>query len=121
MNPNKFRCLSQLLGSALLALCGLVALSSCGGGSPMGSMMSGNNSMAGNGMTGAQSCTGMKCGIAYVTLTDASGDFVSYTVAVTSLALKRADGTTVETLPSTATVDFTQLVDLSELVSAVDV
>jgi hypothetical protein len=107
--------LARVFSSLLLAFCGLVGLSSCGGGS-MGSMMSGGGSMA-----GGQACTGMNCGMTVVTLTDATGDFMSYTVAVTSLALKRADGTLVETLPAAATVDFTQLVDLSELVSAASI
>jgi hypothetical protein len=119
---SKFGRLSRVLSSVLLALCGLVALSSCGGGSSMGSMSgpagSGNMTGGGGSMAGSGGCTGMNCGMTYVTLTDATGDFMSYTVAVTSLALKRADGTLVETLPAAATVDFTQLVDLSELVSA---
>jgi len=115
---------SRRVASLLLALCGVVLLSSCGGGSSMGSMMSsttsGTGGMGGNGATG-QSCAGTSCGTAFVTLTDASGAFMSYGVTVTSLALKRADGTVVETLPAAANVDFTQLVNLSELVSAASI
>jgi len=58
------------------------------------------------------------CGTAVVTMTDAQGDFLSYTVDVTSVKLKKANGTMVETLPATARIDFAQLVDLSEIVSA---
>jgi hypothetical protein len=54
-------------------------------------------------------------------MTDANGDFTSYKVAVTSVQLTRADGTLVETLPATQTVDFAQLVNVSELLSALSV
>ncbi|HYL70026.1 MAG TPA: DUF4382 domain-containing protein, partial [Candidatus Dormibacteraeota bacterium] len=57
-------------------------------------------------------------GTAMVTVTDMPGDFLSYMVNIVSLKLTRADGTTVETVPATTTVDFAQLVKLSEVVSA---
>lgn len=57
-------------------------------------------------------------GTAMVTLTDMPGDFLSYMVNVVSLKLTRSDGTTVETVPATTTVDFAQLVNLSEVISA---
>ena len=60
----------------------------------------------------------MDSGAAIVTLQDAAGDFQSYTVDVVSLKLTKASGAVVETLPATARVDFAQLVDLSELISA---
>jgi len=53
-----------------------------------------------------------------VTITDAKGDFLSYIVSVTSLQLQTASGTSVETIPATTKVDFAQLVDLSEVLSA---
>jgi hypothetical protein len=53
-----------------------------------------------------------------MTLTDAAGDFLSYKVNLVSLQLKRSDGTLVETLPATTAVDFVQLIDLSEILSA---
>jgi hypothetical protein len=53
-----------------------------------------------------------------VTMTDAAGDFLSYQVSVVSLQLQKADGTKVETLPATTAVDFAQLIDLSEILSA---
>lgn len=93
------------LHNALLAL-GLGALAACGGGS--GSV----GSSAAGGTVSAQT------GAAMVTLTDAPGDFLSYLVNVTSVQLKRADGTVVETLPATTQVDFAQLVNLSEVLSA---
>jgi len=53
-----------------------------------------------------------------VTMTDAAGDFLSYQVSLVSLQLQKADGTKVETLPATTAVDFAQLINLSEILSA---
>jgi hypothetical protein len=57
-------------------------------------------------------------GVAMVTLTDNPGDFLTYMVNVDSLTLTRADGTVVQTVPATTSVDFAQLVDLSEILTA---
>jgi hypothetical protein len=53
-----------------------------------------------------------------VTMTDAAGDFLAYQVNLVSLQLKSSDGTLVETLPATTSVDFTQIINLSEVLSA---
>ena len=86
---------------AVAAIAGAAGVSGCGGGSgsPMSSMAPAS-------------------GVAMVTLTDAPGDFLSYKLAVVSLKLTRADGTAVETLPAPSKVDFAQLADLSEVISA---
>jgi hypothetical protein len=89
----------------------LLGLSACGGGGGS-SMTSGTPTVAG------QSCTSSTCGSALMTLTDAAGVFLSYKVKLVSLELKQADGTLVETLPAQTTVDFAQLVNLSEILSA---
>jgi len=60
-------------------------------------------------------------GTAFITLTDAEGEFAAYTVDVTSITLKRADGTVVETLPDRARIDFAQYVDLTEMFTAAQV
>jgi hypothetical protein len=52
-----------------------------------------------------------------MTMTDAAGDFLTYQVNLVSLQLTKADGTRVETLPATTTVDFVQLLDLCEILS----
>ena len=96
--------LPRWLAPAALAL-GLVACSGGGG------------SMSGTG-GGPQGCSASTCGNALLTLTDAPGDFASYKVGVTSVQLTKADGTVVETLPAATTVDFTQLVDVTELVGS---
>jgi hypothetical protein len=56
--------------------------------------------------------------MAMMTLTDAAGDFLSYKVNLVSLQLKKSDGTLVETLPATTAVDFVELIDLTEIISA---
>ena len=107
------------------AVCTLLmaALSACGGSS-MSSMPSVNPSPAALAPPPAPassvttSCTTSACGMVVMTITDAAGDFLSYKVNLVSLQLQKSDGTLVETLPATTTVDFSQLVDLSEILSA---
>ncbi|HZF25077.1 MAG TPA: DUF4382 domain-containing protein [Steroidobacteraceae bacterium] len=67
----------------------------------------------------SQACSsGSDCGPLFVSITDADGDFLSYSVDVLSLTLKKANGALVETLPVSTRVDFAQLVDLTEFVTA---
>ncbi len=56
-----------------------------------------------------------------VGLTDAEGDFVRYEVGVVSLELTRADGTVVEAIPLETRVDFAELTELTEFVTAATV
>ena len=103
---------SMLAAGACLAL-----MTACGGGSTMSSspsMSSGTGSMP----PPPASCSTSSCGAAVLTMTDAKGDFLSYTVTLTSLQLQTANGTSVETLPAATKVDFAQLVDLTEVISA---
>lgn len=87
--------------SALLLLSG-IALSACGGG-------------------GSSSATGGDTGTVTIGLTDADGDFLSYTVDVTALTLTRADGAVVNALPVKTRVDFAQYTDLTEFLNAATV
>jgi hypothetical protein len=57
-------------------------------------------------------------GQALVSLTDAAGDFLSYTVDVQSLTLTKRDGTLVETLPLTTRVNFADYVEMTEFFTA---
>jgi len=84
----------------------LITLSACGGSS-------GEPPVAAD-----PGCDAATCGTLLVGLTDADGDFLSYSVDVTSLTLETANGRTVETLPVRQRVDFAELVDLTELVTA---
>ncbi|MEJ0100745.1 MAG: hypothetical protein WDO12_13980 [Pseudomonadota bacterium] len=99
------RSLSTTWQSLRMGLLGLVAaaIAACGSDSTTSQL-------------GSSSCT--DCGAALVTMTDAAGDFLSYTVNITSLKLTKANGTVVETLPATSQIDFAQLVDLSEVLNA---
>ena len=56
-----------------------------------------------------------------VGITDAEGDFVSYIVDVVSLTLHRANGDTVETLPFATEIDFTELTEVTELLTVASV
>jgi hypothetical protein len=91
---------------AAIALAGmsLVGCSGSGGGSS-----SADNSPA--------ACTSSTCGTLLVGVKDADGDFISYSVDVQSVTLKRANGATVELLPATTRIDFAQLTDLSDLLA----
>lgn len=97
---------------ASLAAC-LLALTACGGSA-------GYDESSGGGTT-PQACDAASCGTVFMSLTDADGDFLSYTVDVLSLSLRKANGATVETLPVSTRVDFAQLVDLTEFVTAATV
>ena len=81
---------------AMLSIFIAFILSACGG--------SGTGSTTSNLVP--MSCTGTNCGGAQLSLTDAQGDFLTYTVDVASLKLNRIDGTTVETIPMSTKVDF---------------
>ncbi|HSD70101.1 MAG TPA: hypothetical protein VLB07_11140, partial [Woeseiaceae bacterium] len=61
------------------------------------------------------------CGTVLVGFTDADGDFLNYTVDVLSLKLETAGGRVVETLPLRTRINFTDYVDLTELVSAASI
>ena len=95
----------SLIGIAAAAL----ALAGCGGSG------GGSAGMTTNSTVTPSACA--DCGTLMVGLTDADGDFVSYSVDVLSLKLQRANGAQVETLPQTTRVDFAQLTDLSDLLS----
>ena len=69
----------------------------------------------------ADPATAAECGTLIIGLTDADGDFLSYTVDVVSLLLEKADGSIIETLPNATRIDFSQYVDLTEFVSATSV
>ena len=69
-----------------------------------------------------QTCgSGSGCGPLIVTLTDADGDFLSYTVDVQALTLKRANGDVVAAAPTQTRVDLAQYVDLTEFLTAATV
>jgi hypothetical protein len=109
LNSGRIR---RALAGALLSVS--LLLSACGGG---GKSELGSGSSSAPPPSGS-SCDSSSCGTAYVGLMDADGDFDSYSVDVVSLTLKKANGSTVDTLPVQPRVDFTDLVDLKEFVTA---
>ena len=56
-------------------------------------------------------------GTLLISLTDADGDFVGYSVDVLSITLQRRGGGTVEVLPAATRIDFAQLTELSDLLA----
>lgn len=66
----------------------------------------------------ADEATHSECGTVFVGLTDADGDFVNYTVNVVQLTLQTANGRTVTTLPQATRINFTDYVDMTELLTA---
>ncbi len=95
---------AHLIAPILIAL---FALAGCGGGG------SGGAAAVPDG-----SCSATSCGEVLIALTDADGDFLSYSVDVVSLTLEKSNGSIVQTLPVRQRVDFAELVELTELVTA---
>jgi hypothetical protein len=77
--------------------------------------------LAACGSGGGSGSTSGDTGTVLVGLTDADGDFITYTVDVTSLTLTRADGAMVDTLPIKTRVDFAQYTDMTEFLNAATV
>jgi len=96
--------------SQWLQACGLIVLATllqaCGGGGGGSS-----SPLTVDPMTVAET------GQIVVVLTDAEGDFAAYTVTVTSVLLEKANGTTVETLPLSTSVDFAELTEVTEFLT----
>ncbi len=91
-------------------------LAACGGGSPSAGLPQETVSC-----DPGDPATLSECGTVLVAMTDADGDFVNYTVDVLSLRLETANGRTVETLPNSTRINFTEYTDLTELVSMANV
>ena len=59
-----------------------------------------------------------ECGTVLLGITDADGDFLNYTVDVLSLTLETANGRVVEVMPRETRINFSDYVDVAELVTA---
>ncbi len=102
--PERQRTHGQFAWGLFLAVLILaLALSGCGGGGGSG--------------TGDVSDSGE----VVIALTDAEGDFASYTVDVLSLTLTKANGAVMETLPLSTRVDFARYTNLTEFLTAATV
>lgn len=98
-----------------LLLTAALILAACGGGAGTTDVSGSNPSLT---CDPNDASTHGECGTVLVALTDADGDFLNYTVDVLSLELETANGRIVETLPRSTRINFTDYVDLSELVTA---
>jgi hypothetical protein len=90
---------------AVLACC--LALVGCGGGSGGGG--------------GEIPRSTPQSGQVAIGVTDVAGDFLTYMVDVRSIALARANGEIVQTIPLTTRIDFAELADLTELLTVATV
>ena len=103
MNTYSARLRAMLRSASLVALAA-AALAACSGGS--------SDSAA-----PASPSAAPDTGTLLISLTDADGDFVSYSVDVLSVTLQRLGGGTVEVLPAKTRIDFAQLTELSDLLA----
>ena len=110
MTITKIRSTTALLAALLLAACG---------GS--GGSNSAQTASQSNACDPSDPATAAECGTVLIGLTDADGDFMNYSVDVVQLTLETANGRTVEVLPQQTRVNFTDYVDLTELVTAASV
>jgi hypothetical protein len=97
---RRWRWVSNFLMANLILL--TLSLSGCGGGG-------GSSSNGGTPSTNGEVVIG---------LTDAQGDFVSYSVDILSITLTKANGAVVETLPVRTRVDFAEYTEMTEFVTA---
>ncbi|GMG87490.1 DUF4382 domain-containing protein [Biformimicrobium ophioploci] len=96
-------------------------LAACGGGGGSAEVEQPEPTPGATCVTSDNGSSDSDCGNVLIGMTDADGDFRTYSVEVLSLNLSRADGTTVSVLPTRSMVDFAQYVELSELVTAATV
>ncbi|MDJ0907080.1 MAG: hypothetical protein QNI96_13760, partial [Woeseiaceae bacterium] len=100
---------------AALLLATLI-LSACSGGAGTSSSPGPDASAA---CDPADAGTHNECGTVLIGLTDADGDFLNYTVSVTGLTLETANGRVVDVMPRGTSVNFTDYVEVTELLAAV--
>ena len=95
-------------GALMTLLLGL--LTACGGGG-------GSGGASPSVPPAAPTSTPTGTGTVALTLTDAPGDFLSYTVDVTKIELRKANGDVVQALPLKTRSDFAQLAKVSEFLN----
>ncbi len=93
----------------LIVVSGMI-LQACGGGSGGGSTTMDPVAMVQDDV-----------GEIVIALTDAEGDFTTYGIDVTSVVLRKANGTVVETLPLRTRVDFAELTEVTEFLTVATV
>jgi len=101
-NRNKSEWWSVILATILFSL--ILFTQGCGGG-------------GGSSVPQPDPVTPVGEGQISIVFTDAEEDFVTYAVDVTSLLLEKSNGVTVETVPLSTRIDFTELTDVSEFLT----
>jgi hypothetical protein len=105
---------TRKIASWMTMLLAAAVLAACGGGTGTSAIPDGGNALA---CDPNDESTIEECGTVMVALTDADGDFLNYTVDVLSLTLETANGRVIETLPRSTRINFSDYVDLTELVT----
>ncbi len=95
-----------------------ISLSACGGGASTTEVVP---PPAASVCIPSDPSTADECGSVIIGLTDADGDFLSYSVDVTGLTLEKANGAVIDVLPNSTRIDFAQYVDLTEFISVATV
>jgi len=113
MQTNWLRsCRRNLVAFSSVAL---LSLAGCGGGGGSAA------APAPSGQAPSGQAPAQESGELLFAITDAEGDFVSYLVDVVAIELKRTNGDIVNVLPARTRIDFTQLAELTELLSVASV
>src|SRR6187200_1182582 len=107
---DTFTRMRGMLRTSWIAALAAVGLAGCGGSG--GSAPSSTNPSSTNPPTASSDS-----GTLLISLTDADGAFVGYSVDVLSITLQRRGGATVEVLPAATRIDFAQLTELSDLLA----
>src|SRR5687768_1898843 len=100
-----FERMRELLRISCIAALAATGVAGCSG--------SGGDSSPAPGQPAASPGTGT----VLISLTDADGDFLGYSVDVLSVTLQRRPGGSVEVLPAATRIDFAQLTELSDLLA----
>lgn len=106
------------IGRTALLLTAL-AFAGCGGGSGTGADTTSGSEPAPTAVCDPNDqSTFNECGTVLIGITDADGDFLNYTIDVLSLTLETANGRVVEVMPRKTRINFSDYVDVAELVTA---
>ncbi|NOX51504.1 MAG: DUF4382 domain-containing protein, partial [Gammaproteobacteria bacterium] len=115
-NPFSLLPLQQSLQSVVNVVLGITlvimitVVQGCGGGGSSNSSSATNN-------PGSSEPPPIVLGDLFIGITDAEGDFLNYEVTLQSITLVRANGDVVETLPLSTRIDFTELTEVTELLT----
>ena len=105
---------AKAIGMSLAFIVITAILAACGSGGSTSTTTNESQPPVSSGCIPSDPSTTAECGTIMIGLTDADGNFLSYTVDVLSLELGRRNGSVIEVLPNETRIDFAQYVDLTE-------